>query len=204
MTAPKSSLVRRSLRRFALGSGPLKRRSDRLQMIGRLVVALSFLAAPPLAVAATNSATANLQAVAAVQAAERSHTVAVLLENAPAPSRASSDYGGYAPMTVSAPAVWSLPDGTTRHGIVLVQPLTSHGTKVPVWIDREGALTRAPLTPAGAASSAAVTGALPLFGVPLATWTLYAILCFALDAHRERRWAEDWAAVEPRWNSRLL
>jgi hypothetical protein len=46
-------------------------------------------------------------------------------------------------------------------------------------------------------------GALPMIGLPVVVWLLYALLCAVLNAHRERRWAEDWAAVEPKWNSRL-
>jgi len=72
-----------------------------------------------------------------------------------------------------------------------------------VWVDQKGDLTRAPLDQAGIPTSAAVMGTLPLLGVPLATWTLYCVLCRALDAHRGRRWAQDWATVEPEWKSRL-
>src|SRR3712207_2320343 len=50
MTVERDTLARRSLRRFTLGSGPLKRRSDRVQVAGRIVVVLSFLLAPLLAV----------------------------------------------------------------------------------------------------------------------------------------------------------
>jgi hypothetical protein len=203
MTAPKDTVIRRSLRRFTLGSGPLKRRSDRVQVIGRLVVVLSFLVAPPLAVATVTATTAHLQAVAAAEAAERSPAHAVLLEDAPPPARESSAQGDYSISTVPVRAAWSGPDETSREGFVLVQPRTPAGTSVPVWVDRQGDLTRAPLDRAGIPTSAAASGALPLIGVPVATWILYACLCFALDAHRERRWAQDWAAVEPDWNSRL-
>ena len=86
---------------------------------------------------------------------------------------------------------------------MLVPPRTPVGTAVPVWVDREGNPTRAPLDRADIPGTAAATGALALVGVPWPTWTLYALLCLALDAHRERRWAQDWAAVEPVWNSRL-
>jgi hypothetical protein len=205
MTAPKDGLIRRSMRRFTLGSGPLKRRSDRAQVIGRLVVVLSFLVAPPLAVAAATATTVHLQAVAAAEAAERSRTRAVLLEDATARRRMATDYSGGSPsMAVPVQAVWPVPGGTSREGTVRVRPGLPVGTAVPVWVDREGYLTRPPLDRSGIPTRAATMGALPLFGVPLATWTLYAILRFALDTHRERRWAEDWAAVEPDWNSRLL
>ena len=203
MTTPKNTSIRRSLRRFTLGSGPLKRRSDRVQVVGRFVVVLSFLVAPPLAVAAATAMTGHLQAVAAADAAERSRIRAVLLENAPARTRASSDHGDASSTTVPVRAVWTAAGRTSREGVVLVPPGAPVGTAVPVWVNREGAPTRAPLDPAGIPTAAAAAAAVPLVGVPLVTWTAYALLCRALDIQRERRWAHDWAEVEPDWNSRL-
>jgi hypothetical protein len=165
---------------------------------------LSFLLAPPLAVAATNAATTHLQAMADAEAADRSRTSAVLLEDAPPPERGSTGYGEYTVASVPVRVVWSVPGGTSREGTVLVRPSTPAGTAVPVWVDREGNLTRAPLDPDDIPSSAAMLGVAPLIGLPLATWTLYAVLSFTLDARRERRWERDWAAVEPDWHSRLL
>src|SRR3954453_19044110 len=131
MPVPKDTPIRRSLRRFTLGSGPLKRRSDRVQVIGRLLLALSFLIAPPLAVAVATATTAHLGAVAAAEAAERSRTVAVLLEDGPQPVRHS---GEDAPPPVArgpVRAVWSVPGGTSGTGIVMVPPGTAADTAVP-------------------------------------------------------------------------
>src|SRR5688500_19217144 len=105
MTAPKHTLIRRSLRRFTLGSGPLKRRSDRVQVIGRFVVVLSFLVAPPLAVVAATAPNTHLQAVADAEAAERSRTRPDLLQDAPTPTHEGSSYGPYAVARVPARAV---------------------------------------------------------------------------------------------------
>jgi hypothetical protein len=204
MTAPKDTLIRRSLYRFILGSGPLKRRSDRVQAVGRFVVALSFLIAPLLTVAVANATTAHLHAVADAEAAERSRTRVILLETAPAPPRESSSYGPYSVMHVPARAVWSVPGGTAREGTVLVRPRTPAGTALPAWVDQEGNLTRAPLYRAGIPNSAAVRGAIALIGLPLVTLTLYGVLSVALDAHRGRLWEQGWALVEPDWHSRLL
>jgi hypothetical protein len=203
MTAPKDTPFRRSLHRFTLGSGPLRRRSDRIQVIGRLAIVLSFLMAPPLAVAATTVTTAHMQAIADAEAAERSRTRAVLLEDAAERRRPTGDYGDFPSLAVPARAVWAGPGGTSREGIVLVPPGTPVGAAVPVWVSREGNLTGPPLDRADIPGAAASMGGLALVGVPLATWTLYACLCFVLDAHRGRRWAQDWAAVEPDWKSRL-
>jgi hypothetical protein len=205
MSASDDGAIRRSLRRFLLGSGPLKRRSDRLQVMGRLVVALSFLVSPPIAVATTNAVTAHLQEVAAAEAAERFRTSAVLLEDARAPAHdLNGGYGDSADRPVPAWAGWTAPGGTSREGTVAVPPRTPAGTSVQVWVDGDGDLTRAPRDGAGIRGTAATIGALPLIGVPLAAWALYAGLCFSLDAHRQRRWTQDWAEVEPDWHSRLL
>jgi hypothetical protein len=202
MRTPTDTALSRSLRWFTLGSGPLKRGSDRLQVAGRLVVVLALLAAPPLAVAATTVTTAQLEARAEAEAAERSRVNAVLLEDAP--EAAGSGYGDREPVEVPARAVWPVPGGAERQGVVLVRPDTAAGTAVPVWVNRAGNVTSAPLDRSRTDSSAMMIGAVVLLGVPLATWVLYAFLRAALDAHRGRRWAQGWAAVEPEWVSRLL
>jgi hypothetical protein len=207
MITPDDSAARGWLRRFTLGSGPLKRRSDRLQVMGRVLLGLSIVLAPPCGVVAATATTANYEAVAAAQRAELLPTEAVLVEAAPTLTSlagGSGDSGGSTVPVVRARATWSAPDGALREGLVLVPPGTAAGAAVPVWTDRDGNLTRPPLDRAGIAGQAAAVGVLPLIGIPLAAWTLYVLLCHALDAHRERRWAQDWAAVEPEWKSRLL
>jgi hypothetical protein len=202
MRTPTDTALRRSLRWFTLGSGPLKRGSDRLQVAGRLVVVLALLAAPPLAVAATTVTTAQLEALAEEEAAERSRVDAVLLEDAP--EAAGSGYGRQETVKVPTRAVWPVPGGAERQGVVLVRPHTAAGTVVPGWVNRDGNVVSAPLDRSRTDSLAMTIGAVILIGVPLATWTLYALLRAALDAHRERRWAQGWAAVEPEWVTRLL
>jgi hypothetical protein len=205
MSTPTDTALRRALRWFTLGSGPLKRGSDRLQVAGRVLVVLALLLAPPVAVAATTITTAQLEAQAAEEAAERSPADAVLIEDAPEARHASgTGYDGEGRRTVAARAVWPVPGGQERQGIVLVRPGTAAGTTVPVWVHRDGHLTRAPMDRDRIDSSAMTMGAFFLIGVPLTTWTLHALLCAALDAHRERRWARGWAAVGPDWAARLL
>jgi hypothetical protein len=204
MSVPKPTAVRRSLRRFTLGSGPLKRVSDRIQLIGRLLVVLSFLVAPPLAVAAATVTATHLSTVAAQEASERTHTRAVLLVDAPPPSTANVENDGYSSARVPARAVWPIPGGSSRRGTVLAEPLTPAGTSVPIWLDRRGEVTRPPLDAARIPAAAALTGALLLVGAPLAVWSAYVLLCATLDARRDRRWSEEWATVEPVWNPRLL
>ena len=204
MRAHEDGIIRRSLRRFRLGRGPLKRRSDRIQVFGRFVVVVAFLVSPPIAVAVTSAMTVHLREVAETEVAERSTTSATLLEDADAPVANQSDYVDAVDRPVRTRAAWTAPDGMPRSGFVMAPPHTRSGTAVEIWVDRDGHVAREPQDPAGISGTATAFGLLPLIGVPLAAWTLYAILTFALDAHRERRWGEDWAEVEPDWHSRLL
>jgi hypothetical protein len=194
--------LRRAIRRFTLGSGPLKRRSDRLQMLARLVVVLAFVMAPPLAVLAATKTQAHLEALAATEAAERRHTTALTLEEAPTPNGgAVTDEASH--IKVAVPAHWTTSSGADREGSVLVAPGAPAGTAVPIWIDQRGELSWAPINPRGIQGTATAMALLPLLGVPLAAWAAYAVFCAALDARRDRRWTEGWAAVEPRWNAQL-
>jgi hypothetical protein len=204
MTTPQPPVGRRSLRLLAFGSGPLLRRSDRVQVVGRLVVVLSFLGAPPVAVAVSSAAAAQLGAIAAAEAADRSVVRAVLLDDAPDPVRAGSlDTGAAAPV-VPAQVTWPGPGGTSREDVVLVPPGTPEGSAVQMWVDADGHRTAAPLDPAGIPTVAAVWGTSSLVGLPLLTWLFYVLLRSRLDAQRERGWEAGWAAVEPGWSSRLL
>lgn len=203
MTATRDGRLRRAVRVFTLGSGPLKRRSDRLQAVARVVVVIAVATAPALAVAAATATTADLESVAATQAADRKASHALVLRDAPV--RTDTENAEYPPVvTVATSGQWIAPDGAVHEGTVRVRPGTRAGTSVPVWVGSDGELTTAPLDPASIQGSAMAVGALVLAGVPVPVWTLYFFLCFALDARRERAWEKGWAAVEPVWGTRLL
>jgi hypothetical protein len=200
MTSPGGRL-RRAIRRFTLGSGPLKRRSDRVQLVARVLVVLAFVAAPPAAVVVAAVTTGDLEAVAATQAADRHQTRAVVLQDAPAPdSRASDDVSLGA---VPAQAGWTTPRGIARVGTALVRPGTRVGQTLTVWQDGDGNLTRPPRDRDDIPGSAMAVAAIPLLGLPLLAWTLYAAVCSVLEGHRDRRWTAEWAVVEPVWRRQL-
>ena len=202
MTTPRQGRFRRAVRGFTLGTGPLKRRSDRLQMVARIVFVLAVVTAPALAVAVVTATTANLESVAATEATDRHASRALLLRDAPA--QTDRELAEYPPVvTVTTTGQWVTPDGAVHVGPVRVWPGTRAGTSVPVWVGGDGELTNAPLRRQSIQGSAMALGALVLGGVPVAVWTLYFFLCFALDARRERDWEKGWAAVEPVWGTRL-
>ncbi|MGY1785134.1 Rv1733c family protein [Geodermatophilus sp. SYSU D00698] len=183
------------------GSGPLERGTDRLQVLGRLAVVLALPAAAPLAVTATTTTRQSLEAQAETQAAERHRGRAVLLEDAPA-ALDPEGLGDRVAGAVPARATWPAPGGLPREGVLQVRPHTPAGTAVSVWVDGAGRVTREPMDPGTVPAAATAAGVLALVGVPLAAWTLHVVLCGCLDARRDRRWTEGWAAVEREWSTR--
>lgn len=201
MDPAPSGRVRRAIRRFTLGSGALKRRSDRVQMVARIVLVLTVALAPAPAAAAVGTTTARLEAQADRQAAERHRVDAVLLVDAGPASDPGAGTG--AAVVVPVRAAWRSPGGASREGTVFTAPGTPAGATVPVWLGPSGTAVAPPLSHGDVAGMATVTGVLVLMGLPLVVWALYAALAVALDAHRARGWAQEWAVVEPRWGTRL-
>jgi hypothetical protein len=185
--APRPGLVRR----FTLGSGPLKRTSDRLQVLSRLLLLLAVLAVLPVSALVGGAVSGHLHEVARQQSAVRTHVPATLLFDAPDGDTA----------TVPTTAVWAGADGVPRTGSVPAPAGNRAGSVVRVWVDRAGALTSAPLGDGDIAAdtvAAVVLGpgsALALVGLG------HVVLVTVLDRRRARRWAEGGAAVEPLWRA---
>jgi hypothetical protein len=175
-------------------------------MAGRLLVLLSLLAAVPLAVVVAGIVRSRLEASAAAQAAASQETSAVVLEDtsledtALDPPYAGGESAGFS--VVRAEVNWHGPRGVVRNGTLMVQAGTVAGTRVPVWIDRSGYLTNAPLDPATISDDAVLMGLAVAAGVPGTVWGLHCGLCAGLDAHRARRCGQDWARVEREWRAR--
>jgi len=192
--------LRRGLRRFTLGSGPLKRRSDRLQVLARVVVVLALLAAAPLAVVATEITHRSMESAAAVQVAERHRARAVVLEDtAPVAQKDGDPEASF----VTVEGTWRAPGGHVKRGALLVPSGTVAGTTVPVWVDSSGQLTTAPMDQQSIDVTGFAAGVVTTLAVPLVAWVAYCMFCTVLDAHRRRRWAQEWDRVEREWRTRL-
>ncbi|MGY1605030.1 Rv1733c family protein [Geodermatophilus sp. SYSU D00815] len=183
-------------RRFTLGSGPLKRASDRVEFLSRVVLVLALLAALPAGLVVGGRASATMHAVAAEQAAERHRVSATLL------SDAEADDGPATPDVPTA-ATWLGPDGTARSGDVDAPAGARSGTTVDVWVDDAGALTDDPLTSAEATGQGIVLGVLTALGTVLAALSGHLLVVWLLERRRLRRWERGWASVEPLWVSRF-
>lgn len=114
-----------------------------------------------------------------------------------------SDLGMVVDAEVPTPARWSAPDGGERTGLLWVGPGLDRGAVLAVWVDADGEQADPPSdVPAGA------TGVLAGLSTVLACWAGLAVLGVAvrrrLAAVDDRRWAAEWARVEPLWRGGVL
>jgi hypothetical protein len=187
------------LRRFMSGSGPLKRASDRLEVLTRFLLVCSVLAAVPIALTVASETHAQAEQEAVAQASSRHQADATLLEDAPWVGGGSE--GGVA--EAGANASWTGPDGVEQTGEVVAPAGTKAGSTVSVWLDAQGKRTSQPLTGGDAMARSvgiAVLTFLGLSGLALGVQLSFRI---ALNRGRIRRWAREWAAVEPGWTHRV-
>lgn len=196
MPQPRTPRTGRSLtRRLLLGSGPLKRTSDRLHALSRLGVFAAVLAAIPVAVVVGLAVASLMRATAAAQAAARTQHIATLLADAPA--AASSDDG-----EVPATAGWTGPSGRFLTGTVLAPGGAAAGTRVTVWLDDRGQVTEPPLTDGDVTAEGATAGLLTAIALPTLAALVHLCVVHQLDRARLRRWTAEWASVEPLWAGR--
>jgi hypothetical protein len=182
-------------RRFTLGSGPLKRTSDRVEVLSRIVLALALLLAVPLGLLAGAVTYTGVAATAQHQVATRLPETATLLSDAPNSEAA----------TVSVPtsATWTTPGGEARTGKVDAAPGSRAGMTVGVWVDGTGRLTERPLTHGEVVGQGVVIGVLTALGAVIFGMSTHLVVLWLLERRRYRRWEAGWASVEPLWVSRF-
>lgn len=184
------------VRWFLVGTGPLMRRSDRVESAFRLLLLGALLVAVPVALL-VGSAVRHGQLRLAAQQAESRHAVhAVVLADPDVPDGAGPD------TFVQTPVGWTTAHGTRKTATVPVPVTDRADDRVVVWLTPAGQVTGPPLDPREAADNAVVGGILAGVGVLLVAWALLGLSRLALNARRSRQWQVDWQAVEPLWTSR--
>lgn len=190
------SAVSRALRRARLGSGPLTRRSDRVELASRLLAAVVLLLALPIALAVGTAVGADAAAHAREQAAVLHQQQARLLNTAP------DTASGSRALAVPEWATWSAPDGTVREGVVRAPRDAQAGDTVEIWVDRDGQQAHAPLDAADVGTVAVVVGVASLLGLTATAIGGHLLVCRVLWQRRARQWEQQWRAVEPLWSGR--
>lgn len=187
-----------TVRRLMLGSGPLKRRSDRVQLLLRVLTLGALLLLAPAGMAAGSAVHAQQHTRAEQQLAEYTLAEAELL------AEPFADAGQLSADLVRVEAAWYAPDGERHVGTVLVGRLARAGDRVPVWVDQEGRRRPAPLSDRQIAVQSVTVGIVVTVMGALALLAAYAGGVWFLDRRRARSWSSGWAAVEPVWRREVL
>jgi hypothetical protein len=194
------STTGQAIRRFTLGSGPLKRTSDRLELLARVVLTTVLLSAVAIALAVATASYTQGRSEATAQAAERHQVRAELLADASVPK----DGSGSVPDAARAPAVWTAPSGVKRTAAISVPVRAKAGSTQAIWIDRIGDRTTRPLSSGDVVGETVGTALLTYLGISMVAIGAYRLFCMQLDRSRSRRWAAEWAVVEPKWTGKVL
>jgi hypothetical protein len=188
----------RGLPRPAPGPGRLRRPSHTVERVSRVVLVLVVLLSVPVALVAGTAVRSDLAARAERQAGERTPATAVATADAAAPADAP-------PRTrVPVPARWTSPEGVVVTGAVPARPTTRAGDPLAIWTTADGRRADEPMTAAEVRRSTLVLVGVGWAGGLGAAVLLHVALCRLLDLGRDRRWAREWARVEPGWSRRLL
>jgi hypothetical protein len=181
-----------------MDGNPLRRGIDRVERALWLLLAVAFVIAVPLLVPMAGNVTRadNLRLLTA----ERSwHEVrAVLL--APAPARVD---GFSTSAVVWVSGRWQAPSGARHTGLVPTTPGTPAGSRVPIWVDRHGAVTDLhPVTAGVVMLRTIMIEILTAIGLAMTAAGLGCLVRWLMNKRRMAYWAVEWACFGPRWSAR--
>jgi Flp pilus assembly protein TadB len=185
-----------ALRRLTLGSGPLKRTSDRLEALARILLGFVLLLAIAVALAVATATYTQRRSEATAQAADRQRVMAELLEDASAPASGDVAY------VRQASAVWTAPSGNEHQEVITVSPGARAGSTLFIWVDRSGDRTSPPMGDGDVAAPAVGHALLTYLGISVVAVGAYRFFRSLLERSRARRWGTEWEAVEPVWTAR--
>ncbi|MFE3165251.1 hypothetical protein [Streptomyces sp. NPDC059224] len=173
-------------------SNPLRRRADVVEACVVLAVWALVVVGGTVAGLLTARAADD---VFARQRLERQPVRAVLLVDVP-----KSAYGlGTEDERMQGTVAWTAPDGSTRTGRTLVDTGTKAGTRVVVWLDRQGRATTKPPSAGAAAMEAGVLGTAAGCALAGAVIGAGAVARWRLEQRRLGLWDREWTTVGPRW-----
>ena len=182
-----------------LGSGPLKRPSDRAEVLARVLLVIVVLTGVAVALAVATATGTSTQSAADAQSASRYRVTATLVED-PASAAAGSEQTR---VDAAVTARWTAPSGQAREGVIAVPVGARAGSTTTIWIDHEGDITTRPLDGSDVAARAIVYGFSTFIGISALAGLAYLGLKVWLERSRMRRWAADWAVVEPVWSRKV-
>jgi len=96
------------------------------------------------------------------------------------------------------------PSGTERTATISVPVRAKAGAAQAIWIDRNGDRTTRPLSSGDVVGQTVGNALLTYLGISMVAIGAYRLFRMQLDRSRSRRWAAEWAVVEPKWTGKVL
>lgn len=189
----------RFIRWIGLDGNPMRRRTDRIEAVSRLVIVFLLVAMVPVAAIAAGRAADRL-ALREARAQQSTYHLVTAVLTQKAPETAISD--PYVAVDVTwAAARWTAPDGTAHTGMVLAALGAPKGSVVRSWIDASGHVTGPPASHADVIGAVFTAVALAALGVTVVLLAAHMLLRQALERRRLSAWDAEWRATGPRWTS---
>lgn len=176
------------------GRGPLKRGTDRVEMLFRMFLMVALLVATPIGSLIAVTVYQHEEAVASRQAQDRRPVRAVVLVQPPAAVSADA--------VVQARVGWTDPRGAQQTADVAVLATTRLHDKVTLWTTPDGRLAPPPLDHRDVTATAAWAGIFGGLLIVLLAWAQLALVRLGLNRRRARQWETEWLAIEPLWTAR--
>jgi len=190
-----------AVRRLGWDRNPMRRTTDRIQVLLRAVLLALFVLGGPIATAYVGHAVyASGLRTGRVQAAAWHRAPALVLDARPIITvwRHPAGIGRHATLSVR----WTTPQGPSRTGEITGRAGAVPGSFVTVWIDKAGRLTHPPQSRANVADHVIAAMALTASALTLLLCAVCRVASLVLDRYRLARWEADWLAVEPQWTKR--
>lgn len=183
------------------GAATLRRTSDVVQSwLTAILFVVLLLGVPAAALATGRLVYRSDMETARTQSAQRHQITARLTADAD-PGAVQGVADGTA--KVAVPVRWTDEDGRSRTATTSVTPGTPAGTTVRLWVDREGTVTTAPMSPSNVVASAWVAAVMTACVAVAGGVAARAALVQVLDRRRYAQWEAEWDLLEPQWSGRL-
>lgn len=188
----------RCARWLGLDRNPLRRGTDRIEVVLRLAMVILLVVAMPVAAVAAGRQADHVALNRAYAQRAGDHLVnAVLLENAPV-TGVPDPYTSI--QTAWVLARWRPPGRPARTGQVLALVGARTGSTVRTWIDPSGAVTSPPPDHRLIVGDVCIAVMLTCIVSVLLLLVLGTFARRALDRRRMRAWEAEWRAIGPLWS----
>ncbi len=188
----------RLVRWLGFDRNPLRRGTDRIEAVLRLVMMIMLVAAVPVAAVFAGQHADHMALNRAHAQRAKDHLVtAVLLQRA----GASGVPDPYTSVQITwVPARWQPPGLSPRTGEVLAPAGSPKGSTVRTWIDASGAVTNPPPDHRDIVGDVCIVVVATCFVSWLVLLASAALARRALDRRRLNAWDAEWRASGPLWS----